>query len=305
MAELVIPTKLAATVVRWEGDGGRRWLARLPQLVEELADEWDLEVGEPFDPGGNISWVAPVRCRADGLHAVLKLQHPHPESDPEAAGLRAWAGHGAVQLHDHDSARCALLIERCRPGTALVAEGGSDDAVAAGAALGARLHAAPVPRGLPTLASVLDGWADELEARLDEPIGDPALGELALATMRTRPRACRDVALLHGDLNPTNVLAADRERWLAIDPKPMAGDPAYDAPRLVTQPDPSASVDPAATMARRLDVVSAEMGVERDAVVVWCLVDAIEMSASARAHGDPEGAKQAAERATLIAPHLS
>ncbi len=304
MADLVIPAKLAATVVRWEGDAGRAWLARLPQLVAEVAEAWDLEVGVPFEPGGNISWVAPVRRRADDLQAVLKLQHPHPECAPEADGLRAWGGDAAVRLYDHDAARCALLIERCSPGVALADRAGTKEAVVAGAAVGARLHAAAIPGGLPTLAFVLDVWADEMQERLAQPFVDEGLAQLALDTMRTRPGACSRDVLLHGDLNPTNVLSAEREEWLAIDPKPMVGDPAHDGSRLVTQPDPLETPDPAATLAQRIDVVAGTMGVDRGALVAWCLVDAVEMGTSARSHGDHDAATRFAAQVALIAEHL-
>jgi len=302
--DLVIPPRLVATVVSWAGDAGREWLDDLPLLVDEVAAIWNLEVGSPFQPGGQISWVAPARHRGDGVDIVLKVQLPNPESAPEAAGLQAWDGDGAVRLHAHDALRSALLLERCRPGRGLVEVGGTDDAVVAGAELGARLHAADIPEGLPTLASVLDGWADELEQRLAQPFVDPGLARLALDTMRTRPRACPHPALLHGDLNPTNVLSAERSPWLAIDPKPMVGDPAYDGPRLVTQPDPLATDDPARTLARRLDLVRDAMGVDRDALVTWCLTDAVQIGASARSHGDAATAARRADQVELIAAHL-
>ena len=302
-----IPAKLAATVVAWEGDDGRRWLEQLPGIVGDVAAAWNLQLGPPFEPGGNISWVAPARRLSDGLEVVVKVQLPHPESEPEAAALRAWAGDGAVRLFDHDPDRCALLLERCRPGTALVDEGGTADAVRAGAALGARLHAVAPPEGLPTLADVLDLWADELERRLeDAPLGDAGLGRLVIETMRTRPRACASPVLLHGDLNPTNVLSAEREPWLAIDAKPMVGDPAYDGPRLVLQPDPLEQPDPAATLARAASrSCPTSWASTATRLIAWCLVGAIEIGASARSHGDIETADSCAAHAALIAPHLT
>jgi streptomycin 6-kinase len=303
--ELVIPPRLATTVVSWEGDAGRAWLDDLPLRVAEVAAIWDLEVGPPFDPGGQISWVAPVRRRGDGADLVLKVQLPHPESAPEAAGLQAWGGDGAVRLHDHDPLRAALLLERCTPGRELVELGGTDDAVVAGARLVARLHAAAIPEGLPTLAFVLDAWADELEERLAQPYVDPGLARLAVDTMRIRPRACSQPVLLHGDLNPTNVLSAGRAPWLAIDPKPMVGDPAFDGPRLVTQPDPLATEDGAGTLARRLDLVSEAMGVDRSALAVWCLVDSVEIGASARSHGDDATAARRESLVELISAQVS
>ena len=305
MRDLVIPAKLASTVVAWEPESGPAWLDRLPALVAEVAERWDLDVGEPLEPGGNISWVAPVRRRADGVDAVLKLQHPHPESAPEAEGLRAGGGRGAVQLLDHDPERWALLVERCRPGHAVHDEPGASTAASIGAAIGARLHAAPPPRGLPTLAEVLEPWARQTEQQLaSRPPAHPALAARALDTMRTRSASTTQAVLLHGDLNPTNVLAAEREPWLAIDPKPMLGDAAYDGPRLVTQPDPLRTSDPSATIRERVVVVSEVMGVDRDALVEWCLVGAIEMGASAWSRDERAKGEQLDAHVALLAPLL-
>jgi streptomycin 6-kinase len=302
VGDLAIPAKLAATAVAWEGEVARAWLDRLPALVAEVSDRWELEVGPPLEPGGNISWVAPARRRADAVDAILKIQLPHPESAPEAVGLAAWKGDGAVRLLDHDAERCALLIERCRPGHGLDTTGGPPEAVRIGAALGARLHAVPAPDGLPTLGAVLALWADELEANLARmPATDPGLARRVLATMRERP-ATAVPALLHGDLNPTNILAAEREPWLAIDAKPMVGDAAYDGPRLVTQPDPLATADPEATLRERLAIVTDVMGVDRDALVDWCLVGAVEMGSWARGRGDDAVADSCTAHAELLAP---
>ena len=155
--------------------------------------------------------------------------------------------------------------------------------------------------GLPTLASVLDGWADELADRLSRrPAEDPGLARRAVETMRERPRACSARVLLHGDLNPTNVLSSQRTAWLAIDPKPMVGDPAYDAPRLVLQPHPAS----ATTLTTRLAVVAAEMELDRAALIEWCLVVAIEMGSAAVHHGDTTTAAQFGAQVRLLAPLL-
>jgi streptomycin 6-kinase len=106
------------------------------------------------------------------------------------------------------------------------------------------------------------------------------------------------------DLNPTNLLAAERARWLAIDPKPMVGDPAYDGPRLVLQPDPCATPDPGRTLDERLEIVATTMDLDRDALFEWCLVDAVEISAFARARGDRVTAARCDAQAALLAPRL-
>src|SRR5436190_22448253 len=102
---LPIPDRLAHTVVSAFGDVGRNWLARLPSLVADAASAWQLHVGAPFEPGGNVGWVARVH-RADGSDAVLKVEcpghpnHARPYGTRAAKGLQHWAGRGAVRLFD-------------------------------------------------------------------------------------------------------------------------------------------------------------------------------------------------------------
>lgn len=108
---LRIPDRLAHTVVSVFGEVGRDWLARLPSLVAGAASAWQLEVGAPFEPGGNVGWVAPVR-RADGSDAVLKVECPGHHNPWAAKALRHWAGRGAARLLDSDQASQAFLLER-------------------------------------------------------------------------------------------------------------------------------------------------------------------------------------------------
>jgi streptomycin 6-kinase len=302
-----IPGRLARASVAWEGERARAWLADLPRLVADLAAVWDLVVGPAYEPGGSVSWVAPVRRRLDGARAVLKVQLPHAESAPEAAALAAWDGAGAVRLLEHDPARSALLVERCDPGRALVDEGGTAAAVSAGALVGAQLHAVPAPAGLASLASVLEPWADAVEEQVAAHGAwlDGAIVAAGLATMRSAAGGTTGAPVfLHGDLNPTNVLAASRLPWLAIDPKPMVGDAAYDGARLVLQPDPLTTADPVGTLGARLDVVAERMGVDRDRLTRWCLADALQMAVGARHHGDDVGARRSAAHLALVATLL-
>jgi len=106
-----------------EQEGRTAWLATLPDTVARLARVWSLSVGAPFQPGGQTAWVAPARD-SGGADLVVKVAWRHDEALHEAAGLRAWAGHGAVRLHasrEFDDT-LALLLERCTPGTPLAAE---------------------------------------------------------------------------------------------------------------------------------------------------------------------------------------
>jgi streptomycin 6-kinase len=130
-ARLRVPTYLQAST---DVGGPERveWLAALPGRVEELTARWKLELGEPFEPGGNCAWVAPGIDR-DGREVVFKVAWQHSEALHEAEGLAVLGGRGAVEVHafEHLPAQpgggpngdtgdtTAMLLERCRPGTEL------------------------------------------------------------------------------------------------------------------------------------------------------------------------------------------
>lgn len=213
-------------------EGRTAWLATLPGTVARLARTWSLTVEAAFQPGGQTAWVAPVRDRA-GDERVLKVAWRHPEAEHEADGLRAWAGHGAVQLYtvERSADTIALLLERCRPGTPLAAlpEPEQDEVIAG---LLRRLRITP-PAGHPfrSLRAMCAQWADEFAAQVAArpDAVDPGLARDGVALFRTLPGDDEQSVLLVTDLHAGNVLAARREPWLIVDPKPhVAGDAAYD-----------------------------------------------------------------------------
>src|SRR5215475_11593595 len=101
--------------VRDDDDPARRdWYAQLPELIPMLAERWSLQLDRPFQPGGQVSWVAPARD-ASGRDVVLKVGWGHKDAAYEALGLRTWDGAGAVLIYDEYAfdSTCALLLERC------------------------------------------------------------------------------------------------------------------------------------------------------------------------------------------------
>jgi streptomycin 6-kinase len=229
----VSPLELPHNLVDAARHQGREpWLATLGSTVEDLEQRWSISVDPPFQPGGSAAWVAPARNDA-GDDLVLKLVWPHTEAEHESDALRLWSGHGAVVLYevaelDHT---VALLLERCQPGTTLSAlDQEEQDVVVAG--LLRRLWREPSPgHRFRPLATMCKQWADEFERKLADGrrVGlDAELVEKGIELFRTLPDAGEPAVVLCTDLHAGNVLAAQRERWLAIDPKPYVGDPAYD-----------------------------------------------------------------------------
>lgn len=230
MSSFPLPVTLAESVARWGSPERRAWLAGLPETVRRLAERWALTVGPPFQPGGEVSWVAPASDAA-GLDLVLKAGWRHEEGEHEADGLRAWADRGAVRVHDAhvEGATSALLLERCRPGTTLrsaLPEPDQDEVIAR---LLLRLwHEPPPGHPFRSLEQMCDTWAAEFDAAYVLDALDPGIARVGMELYRGLPREPGPGLLLVSDLHAENVLAAQREPWLVIDPKPYIGDPAYD-----------------------------------------------------------------------------
>jgi streptomycin 6-kinase len=232
---IVLPRALDAQ--RGLGPDWGRWLDRLPRLLEELLDEWDLTRDGDDLWHGFCSLVVPVNS-PDGRRAVLKIGFDgDDESLQEALALQHWHGAGAVRLLRADPRRRALLLERLERRD--LTEVGDREACAIVAGLYPKLHLAALPQ-LATLSSYVARWLDELAAQpRDIPI-PPRYRDQALSLGRDLVSDAASVGrIIHGDLHYENVLAApldrlqDRGQWLAIDPKPMSGDPHYElAPML-------------------------------------------------------------------------
>jgi streptomycin 6-kinase len=203
--------------------GWPEWLATtLPKAIEQARRLWSLTVADPFQPGGQTAWVAPA-ADGSGASLVLKIGWPHPEAAHEADGLRAWAGHGAVLLHAAAAidGAAALLLERCVPGAGLSGRPEPEqDAVIAG--LLPQLWIRPAePHPFEPLATICQRWADRLEQTAGGGgLLDPGLVRAGIALFRELPATATGQVLLCTDLHAANILAAQRQPWLVIDPKP-------------------------------------------------------------------------------------
>src|SRR5687768_5281509 len=205
-----------------------RWLDNLPRTIGELAARWSLTVGQPFD-GDDVScaWVAPA-TRSDGTRVVLKLGMPHFEGEQEIEGLRLLDGDPTVRLLEADGELNAMLLERCLPGTSLRALAETEQDVIIADLLKRFWRAPPSAPSFRHLSEMLRYWSDETK-RDEARWHDTELVRDGLRTFEEMGIATRSDVLLATDLHAGNVLSAEREPWLVIDPKPFVGDRAYDA----------------------------------------------------------------------------
>jgi streptomycin 6-kinase len=258
------------------GDEGRRWLAGLPALLADVARDWRLAVGEPF--ALSYHWVTAV-TREDGTPAVLKLGPPGPgHLAVEAATLDFLHGRGAVRLLSYDAVRGALLLERAAgpPASALVPDRDADATAAVIAAV-RRLHRPAPPDGpWPELTEEAGSFARHLRAVPDHPDLPHRLVERAARLFDELCAGAPAPVLLHGDLHHDNVLAAEREPWLVIDPFGVVGDPGYEVGSMLYNPDPDRRDGRwLALVEDRVERLADGLAMPVERVVAWGFVKAV------------------------------
>ena len=253
---MIVPARLLANC---EKTAERRaWLEKLPAAVADFIERWSLRVGTPFQDA-TAAWVAPA-VRVDGAAAVLKLSMPHMEAAQEIEGLRFWDGNPTVRLLEADEALGAMLLERCEPATTLHSEPEPEQDVVI-AAMARRLRQASASPGkrFRHLSEMVAFWCEETLAQ-EGFWPDAALVREGLEVMQHLAAAASDVVLAT-DLHAGNVLRAEREPWLVIDPKPFVGDPAYELAQHLQVCERRLHADPSGLIRRVADL--AEVDAER------------------------------------------
>jgi streptomycin 6-kinase len=273
----MITDEFAARMVALYGAAGGAWLKRLPALIADCERRWSLTIQPPF---ANLSYnyVAPA-VRDDGEPVVVKLGVPNPEQLTEIAALRLYAGRGIVRLLDADPALGVVLLERLTPGTPLSRLADDEQATAIAAQVMRQLWRPPPPEhAFPSVARWAAGLR-RLRERFDGGTGPlpTALVERAEALFAELLGSLAAPVLLHGDLHHENILTATRQPWLALDPKGVVGEPAYEVGALLRNPMPQllALPQPSHILARRIDQLAEALGFDRARIHGWALAQAV------------------------------
>jgi streptomycin 6-kinase len=240
-----------------------QWRRRAPGLAVELASDWELTLGEPYVPG--VAGYVVRAVRADGTRAVLKLFWPHREAEQEADALERWNGDGAVRLLARDDERHALLLERCEPGTFL--SEGADDPL--GVLIGLLPRLWKDPTGFRTLAEEAEWWLHGTDIPA---VADKRLQDAATSLLCELGPTQGELVLVHQDLHGENVLAAKREPWLVIDPKPLAAEREFAVAPIVRSRELGHSKR---DVLYRLDRLCAELGLDRERARGWTIAQTV------------------------------
>jgi streptomycin 6-kinase len=228
-----LPERFRQNILDLHGAKGGEWLEDLPVLVAEIAVDWSLVV-EEFFPNLSYHFVAPCLC-ADGTKAVLKVGFDEPDSIvfSEARVLELLQGNGAVKLLRFDKNRCALLLERLTPGEDLTALCRKNDEQATAIAIDVMKKISRISvktNEFPELKQWTASFRNAENTDFSQSHFQKAQRIFDELTGASEAR------LLHGDLHHQNILSAEREPYLVIDPKGIIGDTGFEIAVFLNNP---------------------------------------------------------------------
>lgn len=278
MPDHQIPGRFIRFMGQVHGPDGAAWARDLPQLIAQFADEWELEI---LGPTGPLSYNYILAATStDGTPVILKLGYPPKDLVGEIRALRHFDGHGICQLLRADEQRGAMLLERLMPGMTLRELPDDDEATQIAATVMQHLWTAPDGTG--GLIRVED-WEKGF-SRLRKRFGG-GTGSLPADFVAEAEAIYRDLladpagepAVLHGDLHHENILSAQRQPWLAIDPKGVIGEPAYEVGALIRNPIPEVASWPdlEQRLDRRLSILAEQLGMDRERLRLWSFAQAM------------------------------
>jgi streptomycin 6-kinase len=270
-----LPASFCKTIIDLYGERGKTWLQELPALIADIETLWSIRVLPHFD-SLSYNFVAPA-VSLNGTEAVLKLGVPNRELSTESEALRLYNGQGIVQLFAVDLERGALLIERIRPGEMLAVLEDDEQATAIIAEIMQRLWR-PLPPDHP-FPHMVD-WGENLQRLRPAFEGETGpfpewLVDFAMETYAEMRASPAPPMLLHGDLHHYNILSAQRAPWLALDPKGLAGEPAYDTAQMLLNPMDIDLERHCSLIPRRVDQLTSELGLDRQRLIRVCIAHTI------------------------------
>ncbi len=226
---------------------------------------WNLaQDGEAIMTGQSSSLLLPVLH--DGARAILKIAVD--EEEIRGGDMMDWySGHGAAKVLAHEGP--ALLLERLsgpRDLPTMARSGDDDEATEIICAVVARLHA-PKERAPPKSLVPTRIWFRQLDPAADRYGGILKTCAIAARGLLAHPQ---DVLPLHGDVHHRNILDGGARGWLAIDPKGVLGERAFDYANLFRNPDACFAGEPD-RLRRRVDIVTRAASLEPKRLLTWIL----------------------------------
>jgi streptomycin 6-kinase len=252
------------------GESGNEWLSHLDQHLNDLSQQLSIHIETPYQ---NLSYHYVTKAIDDkGNVCVLKLSPPNKEMQNEIKALRYFQGKGIIRLLDSNSQQGWMLLECCEPGEPLAQL--TDDDTATHIAMETMQNLwRPVnsQHHFQTLKTFIAALA-----RANTPLIPQTLLSNAKHIAEELLTSTTEPVLLHGDLHHHNILRANRCDWLAIDPKGVAGDKAFEVGALLQNPHErlAKTKDLSKLIQRRLAIITEQSGIDQKRLQSWAFVQA-------------------------------
>lgn len=259
------------------GLAGKNWLDSIPSLVQKYEEKWRFVAHDPYPL--NYNYVAPVTL-SDGSEAVLKMGFPgDKELVTEREALELYGGKGVVKLLNAAPEDAVLLVEKIEPGMPLSQIADDVQATKIFAEVFKKIRiSVPENHSFPSIGD----WSAAIPNLRHEYAGKPCpLPEQLLDTaellFEELIATSEPVKLCHGDLHHDNILSSDREGWLAIDPKVVVAEPAYDVAAMIRNPYQKLKLvdDLQPLLESRLRILAEKLSFDIHRLHKWCLAQTV------------------------------
>jgi streptomycin 6-kinase len=276
-------------VIGLYGQPGQEWLDNLPNLVNQLADHWNLSNLQVLP---SLSYNYVLSCFQNKKPVILKVGFCKKELQAEANALRAFAGHGCIKLLDHNVELGALLLQRAVPGTTLKSTTlKSTTLIATSPAVLNSSFPEQDEHAVKIISNVIKalqsaklpsvGLFPDISVWLAILDTDWNIPQKYLAKARNLREHLLSTSinkvLLHGDLHHENILWCGQDKWIAIDPKGVIGDPVFEVGASIRNPIPDLlkNNDVSQIIQNRINIFSEQLNVDYKRIFDWVYIQSV------------------------------
>jgi len=260
-------------IINTHGEDGLAWLDDLKNIIANTEKTYNLSNIKVL-PNLSFNYTTTARQNNE-QNIIVKFCLPGDEADNEIDALNAMSSDGIVQLIDYDKKQGVLLLEECLPGNTLASV---DDEHKATRIIANIIKKIQKPKADDHCFPSTHDWFKRLESKVELPSGFQSshLDKAKNIAMALHQNMGEPV-LLHGDLHHFNILSAQRQPWLAIDPKGVIGPPEYECGAFLRNPIPEIASKPdlKPILASRVDVFAEMLGYDRQVIISWGYAQAI------------------------------
>ncbi len=257
------------------GYQGQEWLKKLPDLIEDLSQRWQLH---DLSVVANLSHNFVARAVSDitNTPVILKICIPSADFHREYKALTYFNGKGCVRLLASDETCAGLLLEDLQPGISAKAFFPQEDdrAIACAVEVIQKLQEKPFEGNRAEFTSL--GVLCDFFKTFNHPQVPPGMRISARVLSEMLLGSQREVYLLHGDLHHENILLGS-SGWVAIDPKGYLSERAFEIGAFMRNPWPElmAQQDPSQIIKRRFDLFSQNLMIDRQRLIDWTYVSTV------------------------------